>query len=294
MPPLPPAAPARARAGIALFMLAMLVFTVMDTVAKALVGTYPVLQVLWLRLLVHGLALLVICPKPGLAARLATPLLPWHVLRAAGLALTAVLFYLGLRYVPLAEAMTLVCASPFITAVLAVMLLSERMTRARWWSMAIGFGGVLVVFRPGLGVAQWAALLPLLAGAAFSVQALVTRRLAAREDAWTILLLTPLLGALGVAPFALAGWRTPALPQLAGMGLIGLLAVASDAALMGALRLAPASIVAPFQYTQIVWAAVLGYLVFAETPHATTLAGAALIVASGVLLLRIAEARKAR
>ena len=209
------------------------------------------------------------------------------------------LFYAGLRHVPLAESIMLVNTAPFMIALLAGPCLGERMTRGAWAAVAIGFAGTIVVLRPGLGALHWAAILPLLTAAGFSITQIVTRRLSIEEDHWTILLYTAGLGALLLTPFGLAAWSSgTTFLDWTLLATVGAIAAAADTALLAALRRAPASTLAPVQYSQILWAMLAGLVVFAEFPDRFALAGAAIIVAGGLLLWRAARpeavARKPR
>ena len=261
----------------------MAVFIAMDTIAKHLLAAHAIAFIAWVRFCMHFGVLAATLPAPRLA-RLRTRRLPLLVLRSTAWISITFLFYTGLRHVPLAESIMLVNTAPFMTALLAGPALGERMSRTAWAAVVLGFIGVIVVLRPGLGMLHWGALFPLLAAAAFSVVQLVTRRLSLEEDHWTILIYTAGIGAIGLTPFGIAAWSELAFPDWMLLASIGALAAGADIAMLAALRRAPASTLAPYQYSQILCAMIAGYLVFAEFPDGFALAGAALIVTGGLVL----------
>ena len=263
----------------------MALFISTDTLAKLVLVTHTITFVAWVRFCTQFGVLFALAPRPRLA-RLRTRRLPLLLLRTGSWISVTFLFYAGLRHVPLAESIMLVNTAPFMIALLAGPCLGERMTRAAWAAVALGFAGVIVVLRPGLGALHWAAIFPLLTAAGFSVIQIVTRRLSIEEDYWTVLLCTAGLGALALTPFGLAAWSGSTLLDWTLLASIGAIAAAADLAMLAALRRAPASTLAPFQYSQILWAMLAGLLVFAEFPDRFALAGAAVIVAGGLLLWR--------
>ena len=268
---------------VGLYLAAMALFVATDTVAKHLLAVYAIVFIVWVRFCVQFGLLMLLLPSPR-RARLRTRHFRLLVLRALAWMGITFLFYTGLRYVPLAESIMLVSTGPFMVALLAGPVLGERIGARTWVAVLLGFAGVLVVLRPGLGVLHWGAIFPILTAAAFSVAQLVTRRLSQREDSWTILIYSSGLCALALTPFGLAAWS--AAPPLDWLMLvsIGGLAVAGEVGMLAALRRAPASTLAPLQYTQIVWAMAAGVLVFGELPDGLALVGAAIIVAGGLVL----------
>ena len=278
---------------VGLYLAAMALFIATDTVAKHLLVLYAIVFIAWVRFGVQFALLMLLLPAPR-RARLRTRHFRLLVLRAVAWMGITFLFYAGLRHVPLAESIMLVSTGPFMVALLAGPVLGERIGARTWAAVLLGFVGVLVVLRPGLGVLHWGAIFPILTAAAFAVAQLVTRRLSQREDSWTILIYSSGLCALALTPFGIAAWSTiPPLDWLL-LASIGGIAVTGEVAMLAALRRAPASTLAPCQYTQIVWAMVAGALVFGELPDAAALAGAAIIVAGGLVLWKRDSRRKPR
>ena len=196
---------------------------------------------------------------------------------------------LGLRFMSLADATAISFASPLFVVALSAPILRERVGTAAWVGVGLGFLGVLIVVRPGIGSIAWAALLPLANALLFALYQVLTR-LASRADppattlAWTILtgflLTTPLLP-LGWSNGTLAGWFL--------LILSGLLFGAGNLLLIRAFAAAPASILTPFTYTQMLAAVLFSMVVLGDLPDPWTLAGTALIVLAGLYVLRQAK-----
>ena len=284
--PVGPATPPPAlAAAVSLYLAAMALFIATDTLAKHLLAAHTIVFIAWVRFCLHFAVLFALAPAPR-RARFRTRHPGLIALRSAAWMSITFLFYAGLRHVPLAESIMLVSTAPFMIALLAGSTLGERISRGTWIAVVIGFAGVLVVLRPGLGVLHWGAVFPLLTAAAFSVAQIVTRRLSGEADPWTILLYTPGIAALVLAPFGISAWSAVSPAHWVLLASIGGIAAVADVAILAALRRAPASTLAPYQYSQILWAMLAGALVFGEYPDGVAVAGAAIIVAGGLLLWR--------
>jgi len=270
---------------VCLYLTAMVLFIGMDTVAKHLLVAHSIVFIAWIRFLLHFVVLAAILPAPR-RERLRTRNLALLAVRSTAWMSITFLFYAGLRHVPLAESIMLVSTAPFMIALLAGPLLGERIRPLTWAAVLLGFTGVIVVLRPGLGVLHWGAIFPLLAAAAFSVAQIVTKRLSAEEDHWTILIYSAGIAALLLTPFGIPAWSAFVPVDWLLLAPLGLMAAAGDIAILAALRRAPASTLAPYQYSQILWAMIAGALVFGEFPDALAVVGAAIIVAGGLVLWR--------
>ena len=262
-------------------MLAMLVFICMDSLAKYLGETLPPMMVVWARytgqtllllaVFMHRLPRLLHTAAPGLQA-----------LRSVLLFAVTSLFFTGLTRMELAEATALMEVSPLMITVLAALVLHERVGPRRWAAVAVGFVGALVIVRPGLGVFQPAALLMLLAAFCLAAYQIATRMMGAVDSIWTTMLYTTLFGAVVSTALLPVVWQTPPAALLPFLAVIGLIGFAGHLCLVWSLAQAPASVLAPFNYTQMVWSVLLGWLIFAELPDAATVAGAAIIIAAGL------------
>ena len=272
-----------ARAGILWMVLAMALFICMDTMAKHLGQSYPVIQIVWVRYLVAGSVLALVLNR-RLAAAFRTRNLKLQLLRGGLLVATNFLFYTGLRFMPLAESSAISFVGPLMVTALAVPFLGERVGVRRWAGVLVGFAGALVVIRPGFGIIDWAALFPIGAAACFAVTAIATRKLGGLDPVATTLVFTTFVGAALASTVAPFFWTPPTAPALGLMVCIGLVGVIAHYAVIKAFVAAPATTVAPYNYTTIVWATVFGFAVFGDRPDPWTLAGAAVIVGSGLYI----------
>lgn len=277
------ARPSPVALGIALMLLGMFLFSLNDALGKWLVATYSVGQVLLLR---SAAALVVLGPvlwRWGLPRLLDVERPGLQAARVAFSTGEVFCFYWAVTLLPLADAMTFWMAAPILVAAASPVLLGERVGARRWALIALGFGGVLVALKPFGEGSGWAALVALAGTGCFAAMILTGRQLRGTPD--TTLVFWQIAGALA-AGLALApwGWTPPGALDAGLLGLLGLIAMLAHVCVNRALKLAPAATVAPFQYTLLPWAVVLGWLFFADRPHPATLLGAAVIVAAGLAL----------
>ena len=267
--------------GIALSLTATLLFAIADTIAKFLSTGLPIIQINWVRYVIFlGLALILARNTP---VRALWPATPWlQVLRACCVIGSSVLFVFGIRSMTMAQATTISFLSPLLITILSIPLLGETVGLRRWAAVGAGMVGMLIVARPGLDGFEPAALFGVASATFWSVALIITRKMSATDPPTTTVLWSAGLGTmlLSVAlPFELA-WPTPL--QWGLMVALGVLASAGQWLVILAYRHAPASVLAPFVYSQLVWATITGYLVFASLPDRWTLVGAAIIIASGL------------
>jgi drug/metabolite transporter (DMT)-like permease len=270
--------------GIVLIVLTMLCFVAMDTVVKALVRDYPVTEVVWARYVFHVLVTIaVLAPRRRLSLR--TNRLALQLFRSLLLVIATVSFFTALTYVPLADASVITHAAPLLVTALSVPLLRETVGPWRWSAVVVGFIGVLIVMRPGLGVMHPAAFLVLGTAFCFALYQVATRRLATTEDPFTTLLYTGITGAVLaslVVPFT---WQTPTALGWTLMLVTGAFGGLGHYLLIKAHNLTPVSVLAPFIYTQLVWATLSGWIFFGDFPDKWTIIGAGVIAASGLYIL---------
>jgi drug/metabolite transporter (DMT)-like permease len=278
--------PANRRIGIALVCFATLCFAGLDTAAKWLVQSLPVIEVVWLRFAIHVVLMgLLLAPTSG-RALVRVHSLRAQVLRALMLASMTGLNFWALQYLQLAETGALQFSVPILIALLSAWLLGERLDARRWLAIVCGFAGVLLVIRPGSQAFHPAILLSAGNAILYAAFNLLTRRMAATETPESMQWLSACGAALVLAPFALAEWRWPddaltwAVAIFCGlMGGLGHLAVAR------AHRHASAAVLGPFLYQQILYMSLGGWLVFSQVPDAFVVAGALVVVFSGLYLL---------
>lgn len=270
--------------GILIMLLAMAVFTTQDTVSKLLTDDYPVIQIAWGRYLFHTLFMLpLIIGRAGLARLRTTH--PWlQVIRGLGMLSSSVLFILALGSLPIAEASAIGFISPMFVAALSIVFLGERVGFQRWLAVLVGFAGVLVVIRPGTAAFEPAALLPVAAAVGWAVALTASRKIRTDDAPVTTLIHTAVSG-LVVLSLAVPFFWTPLDP--AGwllMAVQGLLAAAAQYALIAAFAMASASLLAPFSYSQMVWATLAGMVVFGTMPDGWTWVGAFIIIGCGLAM----------
>ena len=272
--------------GIALMCGAVACFACLDTSAKFLSREMSVVQVVWARYAgAFALAFLFSNPitHPGLVRTVRPGL---QIARAVALCASSFLNFLALRFLQLDQALAITFSTPFLVAVLAGPILDEWVGARRWAAIGVGFIGVLVVTRPGFGAIHPAALLSLAAAFTLAFYNVTTRLLARTDSSVTTLFYSNFVGLVITTPMLSSVWTAPAgLREIVLMTAVGALGSIGHYLLIVAHRFTPASTLSPFMYTQLVWVIALGYLVFGDLPNDWTLAGAGIVVASGLYLL---------
>ena len=264
----------------------VLVFACLDATAKYLGTQMPVLQVVGVRCATAFLVgFLFSNPfnRPGLLKTARPGLQLW---RSSMLLGSTMFNFMAFRYLQLDEAMAILFSTPFLIAIFAGPMLGEWVGWRRWTAILVGFAGVLLVVRPGMGGMQWAALLSFASAICYAFYNLTTRLLSRTDSSETTLFYANLFGCLVMAPVLPFVWvHPPTWLDVALMLATGVLGAGGHFLLILAHRRAPASVLSPFIYTQIVWASSLGYLVFGNVPSRWTVAGACVVIASGLYLL---------
>jgi drug/metabolite transporter (DMT)-like permease len=209
-----------------------------------------------------------------------------HITRAAIGLTTMLLAFASLAYLPLAESTTIGFAAPLFAVALSALVLKEKVGRHRWSAVALGFVGVLIVMRPGgAQVPMVGLMLAILAAFGVGVVTIAIRQIGRTEGTQTTVLWFSLLSMLALAPLLPFYARAHDLRSWGILIALGLFGGLGQLCLTSSLRFAPVSVVVPFDYTQLLWAVLLGYLLFGNHPPATTWAGAAVIIASGLYTL---------
>ncbi|MBE7219938.1 MAG: DMT family transporter [Caulobacteraceae bacterium] len=272
----------RTGTAIFLFSLGIFFFAVNDALGKWLVGTYPVGEILLVR---TGGAALFLAPmllRHPDSRRV--PAQRWlHLLRILVMAGDTFAFYYATRSLPLADVMTFYLASPLFVTVLAVLFLRERIGLWRIGAVLLGFIGVIIALHPTGPTLSAGAIVALAGSLSFAAAMVITRRL--RHAHWLTLVAGQFIGA-GVIGAFISGfdWVVPSPRDAALMVIVGIVSMLCFLSINQALRLAQASALAPFQYTSIVWAVLLGWLIWGDLPTPAMCAGIALIVASGAIV----------
>jgi drug/metabolite transporter (DMT)-like permease len=269
-------------AGIALMLAGVGMFSFGDALGKVLVASYPVNELLLLRAAVPlAILLTLIWRQRAALPRLERPGL--QLLRMVLSTAEVAAFFVAVVYLPLADVITYYLACPIFVTALSAIILREQVGWRRWSAVVVGFCGVLIALQPSAQTVSWPALIALAGSFCFAVLMIVTRSLRATPD--IVLAATQFAGTFSVglvlAPFA---WRTPGLPDLGLFVLAGCISIVALLCTNRSLKLAPASVVVPYQYSMIVWAVMFGYVVFGDVPQVSTIVGAAIIIAAGLYI----------
>jgi drug/metabolite transporter (DMT)-like permease len=279
--------------GIALMCGAVGCFSVLDAIAKYLNLHMSPVEVAWARYTGAFLFPFVLA-NPWTRPRLAATRRPALQIGRSMLLLCSTLCnFTALRYLQLDEALALTFSTPFFVAALSGPLLGEWVGWRRWTAIGVGFFGILVVTRPGIGNFHPAAFLSLAGAVLYAFYFITTRILARTDSNETTLFYSNVVGAVALAPALPFVWSAPGDPLVIAL-MVGTGAVASFGhyLLIAAHRLAPVAVLAPFIYTQIVLVIVLGFLVFGDLPSRWTLAGAAIVIGSGLYIFHRERAAK--
>ncbi len=275
--------PSTAGLGIVLYLAGVFLFALNDALGKWLVADYGVGQLMLVRSLGSAfvLAPMALALKPALTGVES----PWlQLLRVVAMAADTFAFYWATRSMPLADVMTFYMAAPLIVTALSAPLLGEKVERFRWIAVGIGFAGVLIALKPTPQLFSPAAPLALFGATMFALGQTLTRKL--RRSHWLQLTIWQFAGGglIGAAtvPFA---WTTPSAFDLGLMAAVGIVSMLCFILITRALALARAAVLAPLQYSAILWAALMGFLVWRDVPTLPIVVGNAVIVAGGLYLL---------
>ena len=279
--------------GIGLAVLAMALFSVQDAFVKYMSAGYPVIMILFLRSLGVLPCSTLLVLKGGGWQGFRTRRIGLHIVRGSFLFVMFVSFYTALTTLPLASAIALVFSAPLMTCLLSVPILGERIGWHRIVAVLIGFLGVLIMLRPGTGTFEWVALLCILASFCYACAMVLTRYLGSTESVGTLVFYPNVIYLVGAAFFLPFNWTTPSAFDLALLVGLGLWTFSGHLTITQAYRIASPPALAPFDYTTLVWALLWGWLFWNEWPPASTLAGAAVVVAAGLYVVyREAQSHK--
>ena len=281
----PPRAPGRADRpfrGIAMILASTVFLGVSDVTAKYLSATLPSIEIAWIRFLVFALIMTpgMIPGSPLFALRSDRP--RFQVMRGVTLLGSSLLFIIGLRYLPIAEASATGFVSPLFVTALSIIFLGERVGMRRWAATAVGLFGVLVILRPGTSAFHAAAFFPVISALSWASTLIMTRMMSGRDPAITTMTYSSIVGISILTLLVPFVWVAPSWHDVLFGVLIGVASTLGQWIVVLAFRYADASVLAPFQYTQLLWVSILGFLVFGELPDIWTVVGAVFIVASGL------------
>jgi drug/metabolite transporter (DMT)-like permease len=279
---LPSTAADRAGFAIGAVTLAVFLFAIVDAIAKVLAPSYGAFQIVFFRQLFGLLPILALVWHAGGFGVLATRRPGPQALRAGLQLVSSAAFFAGLKSLPLAEAVAVGFTAPLFVAALSGPLLGEPAGPRRWAGIAAGFLGALVMIRPGSAAFEPGALLVVLSALAWALTMLLTRRLARTESNLSMLTYSTAGACLGSLPLALADWAAPSGPDVGLFVALGVFGGAGAFLVILAHRHAEAVVLAPFQYTALLWGAMFGWLLWRETLDPMSWLGACIIAAASV------------
>jgi drug/metabolite transporter (DMT)-like permease len=266
----------------------------MDALAKLLSGEMPLLMVVWGRFLFNFIFIALFFLRQGHRNLARTAKFGLQFLRSL-LGLSATLAFWGaLVFLPLADCVAIAFISPLLVTALSVPLLGEKVGVHRWVVVIMGFIGVLIIIRPGMGIMHWAAILPLITALFWANYQITTRILSRFDRALTTLFYTAAGGLLFTTLAVWWVWVTPTFKQWVILSCLGFLGSMGHYLLIKAFEITPASILAPFSYTSILWSILLGYALFGDFPDKLTMTGIVIVISSGLYIMRREQRLKDR
>ncbi len=272
-------------AAIAVMCLASLCFIAMHGFIKTVRGEVPVGVILWSQFVFQALILTALFAR-HLPRLLSRHRLGLQIARAVAQIATIALMFIAVGLMQLADAIAIGFVAPLIIVGLSVAFLGEKVKTRHWLAILVGFAGVMIVIQPGAGIFNALALIPLAAALCAAVYQTMTRPIARTVEPRTMLYTATLIGLVTTSAALPFFWQMPSLEQLAFLLAAACLGALAHFLLIKAYQMAPASVVAPFSYSELIWASAIGLAVFGDVPTATTLIGGAVLAASGLYLLR--------
>ena len=296
--------PTQSARGILFLVAGIAVFAVQDLILKLLSGTYPLHQAMVLRSLTAVPFLLALVLLNGGLATLVTPGLRQMIARGFVMFLAYTSYYLALAALPLPTTVALYFAAPLFITLLSVLILHEKVGLQRWLAVVAGFAGVVIMVRPGSNLFDWAAPLGVFSGLTYAASMVSARRLGSTETAAALafwgnavflicaLILSAVFGAGHFAgaghksvAFMTRGWVMPTGFDIGLMMACGVIAAAGLTLLTQAYRIAQSNVVAPFEYTALIWGVLYGWIFWSDWPDSTGWIGIAIIVGSGLFVI---------
>lgn len=280
------------RRAVAAAVAANAFFAVMDALVKVLTADYPVMQVVCVRAAVSLVIVLAILPWFGGWGALRMTRFPAHLLRVGYALIATACFFFAFRHLPLADVYVVGHSAPFFVTILAIFVLGERPGPRRWAAVAVGFVGVVIVLEPwsgsgGRSAADWAPWAASVGAAFFyALSAVQIRALSGSASALGMVALFLAVATLVGGALSWSGWVPLAAEDLALVAVMGVMGVGGQVFMTLAYRLGPAGLVAPFEYTGLIWATGIGFMWFGDVPTLAVIVGGAVVIASGLYIFR--------
>ncbi len=272
--------------GIGFMIFMTICFSSLDASAKYLSSELPLWVLLWGRYVFNFLFVALFFVRGASAGIIHTRKLKLQILRSILLVASTVTFWRALVFLPLADCVVILFVAPLLVTMLAAPLLGESVGRHRWTAVLLGFVGVMVVMRPGIAIFEWVLILPLITALLYAGVQISTRILGRTDGALTTLLYSSAGGVIISTIGVLFFWVTPSFEQWLVLGWLGFLGALGHYLMIKAYEIAPASLLAPFDYTALIWATLLGFVMFGDLPDTWTVLGAVIIMSSGLYLIR--------
>ena len=273
--------------GVLFFMAAILVISVVDTICKFFTKELHAIQIVWGYFIGINLTLWVFFFLKGekLSKLMMTKKPILQILRPAFLVFSISSLFVGLTYLPLAEATAIGFVAPLFITILSVPILKEKVGIHRWIAILIGFTGIIIIIKPGGEFWQFASIMPLLGAIFFALFQIFTRLLSGTEKTFTTLFYTG-LGGLGwsslIVPFV---WIVPSQIHIIVFLATGILGALAHLCMINAFNYSEASLLAPYNYTKLIWVSIFGYLIFEDIPSLEMWIGSGVIVSAGLYVL---------
>lgn len=272
-------------AGIIYMCLGVVAMVALDVTARWLMQTYSLPQLVFLRSSFSAMLIFGYVALRGQLRSLSTRRPGWQFIRSMLMAGSMFAFFHALRFIPLADVVIIAFAAPIIVTSLSQPLLGETVGAWRWSAVIVGFCGVLIVLRPGSGMMHPAALIAFAGSVMYALLSLTARKLSSTESTASLSIyafLVPLILGAAASP---KGWITPDLTGWISFALCGLFGGLAIVFINAAYQRAAAAVIVPFEYTGLIWASAAGFVIWGEIPKLNDLFGAAIIIASGLVIL---------
>ncbi|GHD17156.1 DMT family transporter [Tianweitania populi] len=273
-----------AAAGVIIMLVGLFMFSLNDAMGKWLVASFSVGQILLVRSIGAFIVLGPLMTRRGGMSALLYPERPMlQVLRVIFAAADTGFFYAAVAYLPLADVMTFYMAGPIYVAALSHFLLGERVGWRRWCAIFVGFIGVIIVLRPSSASLTWPSLFGLLGSLSLALTLILSRLLRTTSD--SVLVTWQFIGSLLIgAVLSIGAWKMPDLPNLYALLMLGVVSCIAHMMMTRSLKLASAALLAPLQYTLLLWAIMMGWIFFGDVPDSQILIGSAVIIIAGLFI----------
>jgi len=278
--------------GIIFMILSVISFSVMDIVVKLMSSHYPIGQLIFFRGFFGLIPILFIIPKERFGNLLKTEKIKLHLVRAFGGAFAMTFLYLGLKFLPIADAITISFAAPIFATIFSIIFLNEKVRLIRWLAIFFGLTGVIIVLKPGTELFTYYSFFPILFCIGFATISIAIKKLSKTEPDYLIALyFTLVLILFGLISISM-GWKKIDIADIHYLIIIGLSGSIGNIFLTKSIREADISLVTPIKYLSLVFAIIAGWLIFNEIPSVLTISGAMLIILSTFVIFKREAAKK--